>query len=351
MASTAEPTYLTIPRANANDDSLRVLEWKVPDGQAVQGEQVIVVLEGSKAVFDFEAPSEGYLFHLAAERAMVPVGAPFGVLCPTPQRPTELPPAELAAEGDGPNVTKKAAQLIEHHGLSLERFAHLSVVKSRHVEAYLRSQQQPDDKPADAPPGSLPEDGILDTDDYRSFMTVIDGLERRMQARYERHVPTGSLLIDRAELAKRLGAGEGSTIYPDSLVMGNVTIGKQCWIGPFTVLDGGNAPLTIGDYTSVGSGAQLYTHSTFELALTGYKAEMMAAETRIGNCCFIAPLAMIGPGSQIGDHCYIAPYTHVDGTFEPKSIIAGNPGRVVGRVEIVRDRARLHYFHADEASS
>lgn len=343
---TDAPHYLTVPRANANDDSLRLLEWKVPDGQPVRAGQIVALLEGSKAVFDIESPGEGWLFHLASERSSVPVGKPFGAVAPTPDRPDSLPetPPEQAA---GPNVTKKAGRLIEEHGLGLEAFAHLPVVKSRHVEAYLREQAPAESGPADAPAGSLPEDAILQSPEYASFMKVVAGLEERMRARHRRHVPVGALLMDRAELARRLGAGEGSTIYPDSLIMGDVTIGRQCWIGPFTVLDGGNAPLSIGDYTSVGSGSQLYTHTTFELALTGYKAEMAVAETRVGSCCFIAPEAMIGAGSVIGDHCFIAPYTHVDGTFEPYSIIAGSPGRVVGRVEVVRDRARLHYFHGE----
>ena len=82
----------------------------------------------------------------------------------------------------------------------------------------------------------------------------------------------------------------------------------------YTILDGGNAPLIIGDYTSIGSGSHIYTHNTIERVLTGGKAPTYKKETKIGKCCFISPLAMIGPGTEIGDHCFIASHVVISGS-------------------------------------
>ena len=53
-----------------------------------------------------------------------------------------------------------------------------------------------------------------------------------------RVLPIGDYISDRWEKAKYLGFGENSSIYDSSLVLGTVQVGKDCWIGPFTILDG-----------------------------------------------------------------------------------------------------------------
>ena len=184
-------------------------------------------------------------------------------------------------------------------------------------------------------------DEILKDETYQKILKVLDVLRSRMQAKFKRHVSTGDLLHDRWELAKRLGFGEGTSVYDSCLILGDVTLGKQCWVGPFTILDGRSASLVIGDYTSVGSGAQIYTHHTIEQALTAYKGKLVSSPTRIGTCCFISPLAMIAPGTILGDHCFIAAGSYVEGKFPDYSYIEGSPAAVVGHVEIKGKRAYL----------
>src|SRR5438309_5338232 len=56
---------------------------------------------------------------------------------------------------------------------------------------------------------------------------------------------------------------------------------RDCWIGPYTVLDGNHALLEIGDCVDVGAGTQIYTHNTIERALTGRRAPLMGRATKI----------------------------------------------------------------------
>jgi acetyltransferase-like isoleucine patch superfamily enzyme len=169
-------------------------------------------------------------------------------------------------------------------------------------------------------------------------------LRQRMKAKYDRHVSSNNHMYDRWELASDYGFGEGTSVYDDCLILGDVRVGRHCWVGPFTVLDGAQAPLTIGDYVDIGAGCHIYTHNTIERALTGHKARMVARATTIGSCCFLAPTSIIAPGTVLGDRCFVAAGSYVEGVFEPGSYIAGNPARQVGEVIVQGDKARIVPF-------
>ncbi len=169
-------------------------------------------------------------------------------------------------------------------------------------------------------------------------------LRKRMKEEFHRHVPTGTLLYDRWQLARFYGFGEGSSVYDESLILGDVKVGKESWIGPFTVLDGAHAPLTIGHHTHISSGVQIYTHNTVAIALTGGKGSLFKRPTKIGNCCFIGPRTIIGPGTVIGDHCFVAAASYVEGVFPDYSYISGSPAKKTGVVEIQDTQVRFKLF-------
>jgi acetyltransferase-like isoleucine patch superfamily enzyme len=187
-------------------------------------------------------------------------------------------------------------------------------------------------------------DDILASDLYRELREILTALRRRMKAKYKRHVSTGNLLHDRWDLAKDWGFGEGTTVYDDCLILGDVRVGRDCWIGPYTVLDGNHGLLEIGDCVDIGAGTHIYTHNTIERALTGRKAPLKGAPTRIGSCCFISPHVIIGPGTVLGNHCFVAAGSYVEGVFPSNSYLAGCPAKSVGTVELNGNRARLQLF-------
>ena len=79
---------------------------------------------------------------------------------------------------------------------------------------------------------------------YEQYM---DTKRDEMKKKYNRVLPSGELVFNRYEKAKYLNYGEGTSVYDTSVVMGDVEIGKNTWIGPYTLLEGLNAKLTIGD--------------------------------------------------------------------------------------------------------
>ena len=150
---------------------------------------------------------------------------------------------------------------------------------------------------------------------------------QQVQARWNRSLPFGDYIVDRWEKAQRLGFGEGSSIYDSALVLGNVKVGRNTWIGPFTVLDGSGG-LEIGDHCSISAGVQIYSHDTVKWAISGGVEPPARAPVYIGHRCYIGPNAIISKGVKIGDGCVIGANSLVN-TDMPSGVRAwGTPARI-----------------------
>ncbi|HEY2892234.1 MAG TPA: acyltransferase [Dongiaceae bacterium] len=154
-------------------------------------------------------------------------------------------------------------------------------------------------------------------------------LRREMQEKYRRHVSTGDLLSDRWETARNLGFGEGSSCYDNVLVLGDVTVGKHCWIGPNVILDGSGG-LTIGDHVDVCAGSQIYTHTTVRRAVSGGKEPVTHAPTHLGSRIYIGPQTVIAMGVTIGDGVTIGTMSLVDRDVPAGAKVWGIPARQRG---------------------
>lgn len=154
-------------------------------------------------------------------------------------------------------------------------------------------------------------------------------LAGEMQARWRRDLPLGDLIGDRWERASRLGFGEGASIYDSSHVFGEVRVGSHTWIGPFTLLDGSGG-LEIGDYCSISTGVQIYSHDTVDWAVSGGVASYEYAPTVVGSRCYVGAQSVIAKGVTIGDASIVGACSFVREDVPPGSIVVGTPARIVG---------------------
>lgn len=166
-----------------------------------------------------------------------------------------------------------------------------------------------------------------------SIRNLYEELRLNTRQRWQRDLPLEELIFDRWERAKSLGFGDGTSIYHNSYVYGEIKVGENTWIGPYTLLDGSGG-LTIGDYCSISAGVHIYTHDTVMWALSGGKSEAERAPVRIGNCCYIGSQTVITKGVSIGDHCVVGACSFVNRDLPACTVAFGVPCEPASRVEI-----------------
>jgi len=153
-------------------------------------------------------------------------------------------------------------------------------------------------------------------------------LRQEKYDKFKRLLPFGELVGDRGEKAQFYGFGQGTSIYDSSIVLGDVTVGSYCWIGPNTILDG-SGNLTIGDHCDISAGSHIYTHDTLNRVISG--GEITYAPVRIGSHCYIGPNVIIAKGVTIGDYVVIGANSLVNSDIPSNSKGWGTPFKIKGK--------------------
>lgn len=250
----ADAVPIHVPRENVNDDSVRLLNWRVKNGEPVRQGQVVAELETSKATFELHSPADGVLSYSLAEGQEVAVG---GVLCHVLGEGATLPatsaPAPAAPEpalaraatpvngepiapaaprnghsrpaASGTRISPLARRMIEQRGLNPAEFSGKGLVRVCDVLCALgeapapaRQQQRPAPAPrgegVPAVPPPVPAAGV-------AFKTEPLPRAKRVEAKYlssGRHHTLASVVTVacptrglRAAVSAQAGAGANAT--------------------------------------------------------------------------------------------------------------------------------------------
>ncbi len=191
--------------------------------------------------------------------------------------------------------------------------------------------------------------------DVDAFMRLLHAARAEraaeLKARFDRDLPFGEVMFDRWERARRLGFGEGSSVYDSALIYGDVRVGSNTWVGPFTLLDGSGGGLTIGSWVSISTGVHIYTHDTVLRALSGGKLPKREGPARIGSSVYIGGQCIITAGVSIGDRCVIAANSLVTHDVPEGSIMGGTPAKPFGRVDGEGENVRMVFDRSPEGKA
>ena len=141
------------------------------------------------------------------------------------------------------------------------------------------------------------------------------------------------VMIEKAEI------GDFSFIESRVLLTGDgkgrISIGKNCYIGVYNVLDNSN-DITIGDFVHIaGPSTGLWTHSSAPMCMKGVPLDKKDETVRptapitIENNVYIGGNCTIYPGITIGHHSIVAPNSAVTRNVSPFSYVGGVPARVI----------------------
>ncbi len=114
-----------------------------------------------------------------------------------------------------------------------------------------------------------------------------------------------------------------------------IHIGKNVGISGATIY--ARKGITIGDNTMIGGNAKILDNDfhpvEVEARLADDKSKIGTREIVIGKNCFIGCNSLILKGTALGDNCVVGAGAVVSGKFEDNCVIAGNPARVIKKLE------------------
>ena len=153
-------------------------------------------------------------------------------------------------------------------------------------------------------------------------------LRADMKRQFDRYVSTGDLIVDRWEIAREYGFGNNSSCYDNTLIRGDVRVGRDTWIGPNCILDGVGG-LNIGYFCSISAGVQIYTHHTVGWSTSMGESDEERAPVTIGSGVYLGPQSVIQMGVTIGDRAVIGALSFVDTDIPAGARAWGCPARVI----------------------
>lgn len=165
-----------------------------------------------------------------------------------------------------------------------------------------------------------------------------------LYAQWNRVLPTNELFFDRWEKAKYMHCGESTNIYDSSVIMGDVSIGKNVWVGPFTVIEGINGKIVIGDNCNIASGVHIYTHDAAFHVVSEGKIPFKRGDVYIGNNTYIGSMAIIKENVKIGNNCIIGANSFVNKDIPDNYVAFGTPAKIVGKVIFDDENIHIEYF-------
>jgi galactoside O-acetyltransferase len=146
-------------------------------------------------------------------------------------------------------------------------------------------------------------------------------------------------ISDRAAIydAGRIQIGDNSRIDDFCVISGRIKLGRNVHLAVFCNIAGGAKGVTIGDFSGVAYGSQVFAQSDDYTgrALTGptVPAEFTKVSKKavqIGRHCIVGASSVILPGVSLGDGTAVGAMSLVLKATQPWSIYLGIPAKRVG---------------------
>jgi acetyltransferase-like isoleucine patch superfamily enzyme len=366
------PTGIIVPRLNTNEDQVLLTCVLVRNGDRVKKDDLLFVLETTKATFDVLAQDDGTIDDLdVVEGQMVDVGRRMCTLndAARPAAAAGLP-AEALANATAIKTTAKARIRAQELGVNLARVpASNGVIGVKEVEAYKSRQPAPATVPHLEASVSTP----AWASGARARMTRLPGGRTRLTSALAKELGV-DLAIDSSVVIEAeylfVGAdvriGTGTRIQADRLFLGDaVTVGADCTlITPELILGDGtllaervsvdlsggrttDSRLLVGPICLIGSwvhintcrevildtesaispGSMIFTHSFWQSVLDGYAASF--EPVRIESRAWVGAGCQVSPGVRVGSGAVVMSNSTVISDVPPETLVGGVPAKVL----------------------
>ncbi|MDO9538208.1 MAG: gamma carbonic anhydrase family protein [Thermoplasmata archaeon] len=136
---------------------------------------------------------------------------------------------------------------------------------------------------------------------------------------------------------KRPVIGNGGFVYPEATIIGDVTIGEECYIGAGAVIRGDYGTVIIGNRTAIEENCVLHARPGEILKIGN---DVTVGHAAILHNCTLDDFCIIGMGSIVSDYARVGEWAVVgEGAvvknktiIEPGQIVVGIPAKPVAQV-------------------
>ncbi|MFO8109103.1 MAG: gamma carbonic anhydrase family protein [Thermoplasmata archaeon] len=131
---------------------------------------------------------------------------------------------------------------------------------------------------------------------------------------------------------------ESAYVSSSSEIIGDVTIGKECFIGPGARIKGDYGSIIIGDYSNVQENCVIHARPGEKTVIGNYVSIGHAAvihgahiedHATVGMGAIVSDFAKVGKWSVVGEGAVVVSRTEVS----DEGIAVGTPAKVIGSVD------------------
>ncbi len=152
--------------------------------------------------------------------------------------------------------------------------------------------------------------------------------------------------------------GKTSFVYPEATIIGDVTIGEGCYIGPGAVIRGDYGTIIIGNRTAIEENCALHARPGDILRIGN---DVTIGHAAIIHNCTLEDFCVIGMGAIVSDYAKVGVWAVVGegavvknkSVIEPGQIVVGIPAKPVARVNDEYKKQWTHFksIYVDLAQS
>ncbi|MBF0354339.1 MAG: transferase hexapeptide repeat family protein [Alphaproteobacteria bacterium] len=125
-----------------------------------------------------------------------------------------------------------------------------------------------------------------------------------------------------------------SFVHPSAVLIGDVIIGPDCYIGPGACLRGDFGRLSIGKGSNIQDNCVIHTDPGWDTLI---EENGHIGHSAVLHCCFVRRNALVGIGAvvmdraEVGEAAIVGAKSFVKADFKvpPRSLVMGSPARVV----------------------
>jgi carbonic anhydrase/acetyltransferase-like protein (isoleucine patch superfamily) len=139
---------------------------------------------------------------------------------------------------------------------------------------------------------------------------------------------------------KRPSVGATSYVHPTAVLIGDVTIGQGCWIGPNTTLRADEGSIVMGDFSNIQDNCVVHGRSVVLGRYSHLGHSCTLHGVTLGEHVLVAINAVVLDGAEVGDWCTIAAGAVVapGAKIPPRKMLMGVPAAIVGDAPEGRER-------------